>query len=122
MPNPVFPTLSQGQDSKFYSVVRENVAMKTKMEGGYVVSRARHTRTPRRTFTTGFSNLTNADRASLESFWDTVRGGSVIFDWTDPVSNVAIPVRFAGDSGLTWKYEGVGYTRLWSVQFTLEEA
>lgn len=121
MPNPIFPTLAKGQDSKFYKVAQENTALTTKMEGGYVVSRAKHTRKPRKTWTTGFSSILNADRIKLQDFWDTVRGGSVIFDWTDPITNTVMQVRFVGE-GLEFSYVGMGVAQLWDVSFQLEQA
>lgn len=120
MTNPVFPTLAMLQDSKFYSVEQEDVGLKTTMDGGYVVSRAKHTRTPRRTFTTGFTTIRTADKALLEAFYTTVRGSSVIFDWTDPVSLTVYQVRFADK--LTFKYTGMGAMQLWDVGVKLEQA
>lgn len=120
MANPIFPTLAKGQDSKHYGVELEDPAMRTQMEGGYVVSRAKHTRRPRRTFKTGFTGIGAADYATLQNFWDTVRGGSVIFDWTDPITNVVWQVRFA--EKLVFKYAGIGNTRLWDVMASFEQA
>lgn len=120
MSNPNFPTLTMGEDSRFFSVEQEDPAIRTNMEGGYVSSRARHTRTPRKTFTSGLTNLTNADKATLEAFWDTVRGGSVIFNWTSPQNAVVYAVRFK--EPLRWKYTGKGPNQTWELQFTLEQA
>jgi phage-related protein len=121
MANPIFPTLTRGQDSKFYKLNQENTAMSTKMDGGYVVSRAKHTRKPRKSFTTGFSSMPNADRVKLQDFWDTVRGGSVVFDWTDPVTKTVFQVRFVGES-LEYTYVGKGIAQLWDVTFKVEQA
>lgn len=121
MTNPVFPTMDKDQDSRFYGVELEDVAMKTKMDGGYVVSRAKHTRRPRRTFSTGFSGIGNPDRARLESFYDQVRGGADVFDWTDPIEQKVYQVRFA-DNKLSFRYVGIGISQLWDVQIRLEQA
>jgi hypothetical protein len=127
MTNPVFPTLSTGQDSSKYTRALEDVAMKTTMDGGYVVSRAKHTRAPRRTFTSGFTSIRKADKELLEAFYDTVKGGSVIFDWIDPTTQMGVSptpvtyaVRFTGE--FKWQYRGIGPTELWDVTFTLEQA
>lgn len=123
MTNPVFPilTMSQGQDSAQYSVETEDPSTKSPLEGGYVSSRAKHTRTPRKTFTSGFTMLKNADRAILDTFYGTtVKGGSVIFDWTDPASTVVYQVRFTDK--LKYKYTGIGASQRWDVAFTLEQA
>lgn len=120
MTNPVFPNLSKGQDSQFYEMTPEDPALKTSMDGGYVVSRAKHTRKPRRTFKTGFSSIIQADYTLLADFWDTVRGGSIVFDWIDPATGSLYNVRFA--SQISFKYVGKGDTKLWDVQITLEQA
>jgi hypothetical protein len=123
MTNPVFPTLALtkgGQDSTQFSIKPEDVAIKSEIEGGYVTSRARHTRTPRKTFATGYKSISDADRQALVGFYNTVGGGSVIFDWTDPVDQITYQVRFDGD--LTFRYVGVGATKLWDVSFQLQQA
>lgn len=120
MTNPVFPTTSKGQDSKFYEVSREDPALKTEMEGGYVVSRAKHTRRPRRKFKTGYTGIGNADRVILEGFYDKVRGGSVVFDWKDPIEQTVYQVRFAQPPA--FKYAGIGINQLWDVTIELEQA
>lgn len=120
MADPIFPTLSRGQDSKAMSVELEDKAMKTEMDGGYVVSRAKHTRKPRRKFTSGFSQLTDADKTALEDFWDLVGGGSVIFDWLNPSNNTVYKVRFAAP--ISFKYSGMGGTNRWDVTFSLDQA
>lgn len=121
MPNPVFPTLTQDQDSSYYTVAMEDQSMKSEMEGGYQVSRAKHTRTARQTFTSGFTMLTAADFATLKNFYvTTVKGGSVIFDWTDPITATVLQVRFSGS--ITFKYTGAGTTQRFDVSFKLEQA
>jgi hypothetical protein len=123
MTNPVFPTLALpkgGQDSTQFAIKVEDVAIKTEMEGGYVVSRARHTRTPRQTFSTGYKGISDADRTTLQNFYNTVGGGSVIFDWANPVDLVTYQVRFASE--LEFRYAGVGVTKLWDVSFQVQQA
>jgi hypothetical protein len=123
MTNPVFPTLKLlrgGHDASKYGVKRENPAMATEMEGGYIVSRARHTRKPRKTFTTGYTEITDEDRKTIETFYEQVGGGSVIFDWTDPIDKVVYQVRF--NSELTLQYVGIGKTKLWNIEFEIVQA
>lgn len=122
MSNPQFPTLSTGSDSALYALELEDVALKTKIDGGYVVSRAKHTRKPRKTFTTGYTDLKPADKTLIQDFYENVaKGGSVVFDWTDPASSTVYQVRFV-DGPLQWKYTGIGPTQRWQVQFRLEQA
>lgn len=105
--------LSKPEDSKFFSVSYEDPSMKVEMDGGYTLSRARHTRTPRRHITTGYSNLTDADRGLLETFYNSQRGGSKAFSYTNPISGEVITVRF--DGPIVFTYAGVGSTVRWNV-------
>lgn len=121
MPNPVFPTLTNTEDSSFYNLELEDSSMKTEMEGGYVVTRSKHTRAARRTFTSGFTFLNTADKALLDTFYgSTVKGGAVIFDWTDPVTTTVYQVRFL--EPMSFKYVGKGTNKLWNVTFKLQQA
>lgn len=120
MTTSTFPSISSIQDSKFYSVELEDPSLKTKMEGGYVISRAKHTRRPRRTFTTGFSFIKDSERKILEDFYDSVRGSSLTFYWNDPIYNERFTVRFA--EKYSFKYIGIRNVHRWDVTFSLEEA
>ena len=111
---------SNGFDSASYSVMQENPAIKTEMEGGYMTSRPRFTRTPRKTFTLAWKAMLNTDKIILDAFWNTNKGSSDSFIWRDPVLDVDFTVRFKGDN-LNFKYVGLGATRLWDIQITLEQ-
>jgi phage-related protein len=115
-----FPTLAEGQDSSLYEVQSEDPVVRTELEGGYVSSRPRHTRTPRKTYKTGFTRIGTADKALLDAFWTSVRGGSLQFNWTDPVTLAVIVVRFTGGP-LNYKYAGIGNVHHWNVTFSLEQ-
>lgn len=117
-----FPTLSASAipDSSAFQVSYEDPAMRLDMEGGYVISRARHTRTPRRTWKVTYKMLSNADRALLETLWDTVRGGSATFNWTNPQNSTSYEVRFKEQ--LSFNYTGRGTNQRWDCSFTLEQA
>jgi hypothetical protein len=119
---PAFPTLSSGSkpDSSTFGLSFEDQAMRTETEGGYVFTRARHTRAPRKTWAFGYKQLTNADRVQIESFITLVRGGSVIFTWQNPQDLVTYNVRFKDLP--KFGYEGVGNTQRWNCSMTLEQA
>jgi hypothetical protein len=123
MPTPIFPsTLSTGpmQDSAKFSVEHEDPAIQSTMDGGYVVSRPRHTRRPRRTWMSGFTYIQDADKAQLETFWQTVMGGSLIFQWKNPHDLADYLVRFKGP--LKFTYVGKRANRRWDISFSVEEA
>jgi hypothetical protein len=123
MSSSTFPTLSNNRlaDADGYQIEYEDPAIRTDMEGGYVVSRPRHTRTPRKTFSVKYTDLSNGDRGTLENFYmNDVRGGSMIFDWTNPQDNLVYQVRFKG--GLAFVYHGFGHNQRWDCSFKLEQA
>jgi phage-related protein len=110
------------QDSSKYGVSQENQALASPIEGGYVSSRPRHTRRPRKTFTSGFSWLSEDQKNTLQAFFDSVYGGSVIFNWTNPTDNTVVAVRFTTDTTLAFSYSGAGNQRRYEVSFKLQEA
>ena len=114
-----FPTLSKPEDSKYFNESSIDPSMKTKVDGGYVLSRPMYTRVPRRTFKTGFSQITEADKALLQSFWNDMRGGSDAFVYQHPITNESITVRFTASYG--FKYAGVGERYRWDVSSILME-
>ena len=123
MPTPIFPhvlTTGDEQDSKKFTVDLEDPAIRTEMEGGYVMSRPRFTRASRRTWQTGYTFIKTAGKTELETFWNTVRGGSLIFQWRNPADGLDYLVRFKG--GMKFTYVGVGTNQRWDVTFSVEEA
>jgi hypothetical protein len=109
-------------DSSKFQQEKENPAMASKMDGGYVVTRPKHTRRPRRTFTAGYTDMPDAQRATVDAFFDSMHGGSNLFYFVHPVSRESILVRYTTDTTLPWTYTGAGLYPLWSVTFKLQEA
>lgn len=108
------------EDSKYRSERQKDPALRHEMDGGYVVTRARYTRPPRKTFTTGFTHISQADKVLLQNFFEARRGGANSFTWDDPVTLVTYTVRFVGEP--EYKYVGMGTTYLWDVSnITLEQ-
>lgn len=101
----VFPTLSTLPDQEHFREGRTHNTMKSKAEAGYVFSRPRTTRRPRRTFATGYTNITSADKAALQALWDEVFGQAESFTWPHPTTGEGIVVRFMMDS-LDFTYAG----------------
>lgn len=108
-----FPTLSKGQDSRYHKISIEDPAIRSETEGGYVLTRARYTRAPRITFTTGFTSITQADLTTLMNFYIARKGGSDSFSWTNPVTLDVYTVRFK--KPIEPQYKGMGETFLWDV-------
>lgn len=115
-----FPTLSSPKfDSSKFNQTTEDPTIRTPIEGGYIATRARHTRRPRRTFKGGYTNLSEADRLLMETFTNTVKVGALNFYWTHPITNEVITCRFK--SPPNFDYAGVGSTYRWNVSIDLEE-
>jgi phage-related protein len=109
------------QDSAQHAVQRENPVLASKMDGGYVVTRPRHTRRPRRTFSSGYTSFTDDQKKQVSDFFDQMHGGSDMFYWWNPADASWLLVRFTTDTTLAWKYSGAGGTHLWDVIFKVEE-
>lgn len=117
-----FPTLSNGYkpDSHQFVESTDDPAMRKEMEGGYTVTRPRHTRGPRKSWQIAYQQLGNADKALLDGHYTTQRGGSLTFTWTNPQSLVSWTVRYK--TPITWKYVGAGNNQVWDCSFELEQA
>lgn len=111
--------MSAGQDSKHFTVTQQDNSVSTTTEDGYVVSRPRSTRLPGREFSTGFTEISNADKALLEAFWQSVKGNADIFTWDDPTTGQTLNVRFKGQAD--YRYVGIGGNHQWNVIFKLQE-
>ena len=74
-------------------------------------------------FTTGFTDISNEDKAVLEQFYriDT-RGGTLAFNWVDPTTSETILVRFKPKSPISFDYAGIGSNMRWNApEIVLEE-
>lgn len=113
-----FPTLSKPQDSKYFTESQEDPVMRSPVEGGYEFSRPRYTRAPRKMFTTGFTEISDADKTLLQTSWDVHRGGSDVVTWTHPVDG-AMSVRYEG--AFSFRYVGIGGFHKWDVKISLKQ-
>lgn len=117
-----YPTFSKELDASSFKESSENPVHADEMEGGYVVTRAKFTRAPRRAFMFKHADLSNAEKDSLQSFWNDRKGGAGAFNWTHPVSGQTINVRFAPDMELEFERTGYGTNHRWdSSEITLRE-
>jgi hypothetical protein len=115
-----FPNLSRKASTKGFKVKYEDPAMRAKTEGGYVITRARHTRLPRKTFSVRYEDISEADRLLLQTLWNTVRGGSATFNWQSPQDGITYEVRFTSE--IILEYHGFGETQRWDCSFDIEQA
>lgn len=110
-----FPTaaLDGLEDSKHFGVQQADPAKKSEMDGGYTTTRPRYTRLPRKTWTTGFTDLTDAQKDSFATFWDAMMGGSDSFIYLNPADALDYTVRFTGQPKI--KYMGMASLRRWNI-------
>lgn len=96
-----FPTLGNKEDSAKYGIEFENTGMRSEMEGGYVLTRPRHTRRPRRTWKTGFTDISDTEKQTIEDFYNTY-GTHTAFNYTTPVGGETVNVRFKDVPKFEW--------------------
>lgn len=106
-----YPTLSMLPDGDSLQTEWDNPAIdpsNSDTDGGYQITRPLYTRDPPRTWTFKYSDLGQADHDALETFWNTVKGSSVAFNWRHPVSAELVNVRFSKDFKLQLLRVGIG--------------
>lgn len=122
---PVAPSvlIEKHDSAKFSETAVADPALPIKTEGGYAITRPRTTRRPRRSFSLGFTDISNQDKEDIQALYDESRGGSdIITGWTHPVTGVEIQVRFKVGSIPSFKYHGFGNNHRWDVSgIILEE-
>lgn len=112
-----FPTLSQNPDiSGWEEQVAFNPTIRSETDGGYVLTRARFTRLPRR-WNLVYRVLPVADVNTLKTFEGTVKVGSDSFLWTNPQNSTQYTVRLLEPI----RYSMHGSKNYWDVEMVLEE-
>lgn len=116
---PTFPTLTESGLNIAASFPideqREDSVIRSEFEGGYVQTRAIHTRV-RKKWNINYHNLSSANKVSIDTFIDTVNGGADSFTWTNPQDSANYTVRFRDIPNFSY----ISYNR-WEVNFTLEQ-
>lgn len=102
------------EDSKYLTETPNNPVIRGEYEGGYVVTRPRYTRAPTNKITTGFTDISNADKVIFFNYYAAMRGGSNSFTYNHPVSGEAMTVRF-GETPPVAKYAGMGTNFRWDI-------
>lgn len=109
-----FPTLSINPSYPLKEEIEDSV-IRSDFEGGYEQTRPRFTR-QRKTFTVVYKLLPDADKQTLENFYQQLRGGADAFTWTHPVYGTTHTVRFTKPI----KFEYVFYNH-WNAEIELRE-
>jgi hypothetical protein len=107
------------EDSQFFKEAPADPAMRKEIEGGFAITRPRYTRAPPITFTTGWTDISDADKKRLMTFYANQRGGSNSFDYVHPIDGHTVQVRFVGK--VEPEYAGFGGNHRWNIKnVTLE--
>ena len=91
--------------------------LRTPTDAGYVLTRARWTRTRQR-FRVRYEMLTEVERQAMLEFQTTQGVGGASFSWIDPTDSVSRTVRLAAP--LRWEPFG-GVITQWNMEVALEE-
>jgi hypothetical protein len=112
-----FPTLSVNPSVEAWEEgVAKDPTIKTDFENGFVQTYAAFTRIVDK-WKIGYRAISTADKDTLRTFEKTVKVGSDIFRWTNPVNNTAYSVRF--EWPITYKMRNA--KNYWDVDFVLIE-
>jgi phage-related protein len=106
-----FP-LAALQDAAQFGFEQEDKGIRSEMEGGYVLTRPRFTGKPRRTWKTGFTDLSNTDKQTFESFF-SIYGTYQSFNYTVPTGEGIVVVRFK--QAPKYDYKGIGSNFRWNI-------
>ena len=114
---PTFPTLSQNPSIEGWDEgIAFDPTIKSRTEGGYKQTRPRFTRMPDG-WNIAYKALPQADKNTLRTFEKTVKVGSEMFTWTNPINSVTYNVRFV--KPISYKLHLTSI--YWNVEFELEE-
>jgi len=112
------PTITIGESpSKFRRTMDDNV-IKSDSDGGYEFRRRRFTRKPSYIFQTGFIGISQAEKDTLEAFWED-KLTDTAFTYDDYINGSSYNVTF--DKPMDFKYTGVGPTRIWEVTIYMRQ-
>ena len=106
------------EDARFYGIETEDTTIRSGQEGGYEIARPQFTRKPKRTYSTGFTRMSQSDFDIIMAFWDEYQG-SKQFNWQNPTTQTVHSVRFTEAPNIT--YEGVGQLFEYTVEVKIKE-
>ena len=118
MADTTFPVLSRGAHTDIKEVVASDPTLRSEMENGRVLTRARFTGLKRK-WSYSIRDMLEADKTSLTSMQTTVRVGSGTIEWTHPKTAAVIDVRLA--EPITFELDEFDHLK-WSAKLILVEA
>lgn len=101
------------QDSRYFTEKHEDITIRGDLEGGFAYTRRRTTRDPRRVLTTGYTEISDVDKQTIEAFF-LEHGTFAEFNYLHPIQNNTIIVRLKSNS-VNYQYVGSGGNHLWTI-------
>lgn len=101
------------EDSSYFMEEVKDPTIRKEMEGGFVQTRARFTRPAPFVFSTGWTDIPQAQKAIFQAFFNSKRGGANSFTYIHPVSGDSFTVRFSVMP--SYKYAGIGGFHRWDI-------
>lgn len=118
----VFPPVDVGftekEASQYYDIAYEENVKRNDTSGGYELTRPQFTRKPRKTFKTGFVEMSASDFDIFEKFFEKYQL-SKSFTWFNQASQSNHTVRINSAPNVTWR--GIGSRALYNVEVELKE-
>lgn len=116
---PAFPFTSPKPDANgFGQNVATDPTLRTEFENGIVETRSAFTTVPDE-WTIKHTQLSNTNKLSVETMYKTTTSyGSLVFDWTHPITATVYSVRFKGPPKYDVEPHG---DNTWVVSFTVVE-
>ena len=118
MADVAFPTLSRGAHTDLKEVIASDPTIRSEMENGRVLTRARFTGLKRK-WTYSIRDMLEADKTLLTTMQTNARVGSGTISWTNPKTAAAIDVYLA--EPIAFELDETDFVK-WSAKLILIEA
>ena len=110
--------LQENIDAAAFREMYIDNAIRSNTEGGYVKTRPRHTRGQLKKFQITWTDVSDADKEVIQSFFETVYTYSEL-EFTHPTEALDYSVRF--EAPPDFKYIGAGTNYRWTITAVLVE-
>lgn len=104
------------EDSQYFQTERISGAQTYETDGGIFITRKRFTRNPGQIITTGFTEISDADKVLFDQFYENNAGqGATEVNYVHPLTGVTMPVYFSETTPYTAQYKGWGANKVWTI-------
>lgn len=104
------------EDSQYFQTERISGAQTYETDGGVFLVRKRFTRNPGSFITTGFTEISDADKQLFDAFYENnAAHGAVQVNYLHPLTGVTLQVYFSETTPYTAQYKGWGANKVWTL-------